>query len=61
MTELDNSKTDAASQPTTSPNPEKLSERRADPELLESHGIACPKATLEALRNWGAQRRISQD
>ena len=48
MTELVNKKTDAASQTITSPNPEKLNERRAGPKLLALHGIACPKATLEA-------------
>ena len=48
MTELVNKKTDAASQPIASPNPEKLNESRADPELLALHGIACPKTTLEA-------------
>ena len=61
MTELDNKKTDAASQPATSAKPEKLSERRADPELLELHGIACPKATLEALKNWSVQPQTPQD
>ena len=53
MTELDNKKATAMSQPTTSSKPEKLSERQADPKLLALHGIAGPKATLEALRNRG--------
>ena len=61
MTELDNKKATAMSQPTTSSKPEKLSERQADPELLALHGIACPKATLEALRNLDVQPETPQD
>ena len=61
MSESNSKKTTAMSPPTTSAEPEKLSERQADPELLALHGIACAKDTLEALRNWSVRSQTSQD
>ena len=61
MTDSDNKKTNTTRQSSTSSQPESLEERRADPELLALHGIACPKATLEALRNLDVQLQTPQD